>query len=179
MTYYLIPLVFRKKVAFWGMAKIQPYIFAIGMTIFTLSMTFAGSFGVPRRHWDISFSQALFDVPFDPAVDLVLAIMGIGGIMAVTGALAFIAIAVKSVFFGEPLGEITHGVAMVGVPQGLTHPPVHSVDVDERNEKLHAASPGWMGPTPGTVVLVAIFFLAFIVYYFTNWKLLSFLWKVG
>jgi hypothetical protein len=29
------------------------------------------------------------------------------------------------------------------------------------------------------VVLVAVFFLAFVLYYFSNWKLLSFLWKIG
>ena len=32
---------------------------------------------------------------------------------------------------------------------------------------------------PGTMVLVGIFLLAFVVYYFVNWKLLSALWKVG
>lgn len=178
-TYYLLPLVFRRKVAFWGFAKLQPYLFSLGMLFVSMGMTFAGSFGVPRRHWDISFAQALFDVQFDPAVDLVLALMGIGGIMAVTGALGFILIAVKSVFLGEPIGDVPQGVAIAGIPQGLTHPPVHAADVNERNEQLHAPARGWMGPTPGTIVLVAIFLLAFIVYYFTNWKLLSFLWKVG
>src|SRR5687767_10566901 len=58
VTYYLIPLIFRKKVAFWKGAQVQPYLFAGGMLIFTLSMTFAGSFGVPRGHWDISVIQA-------------------------------------------------------------------------------------------------------------------------
>ena len=53
-TYYLIPLIFQRKVAFWQLAQIQPYLFAGGMLVFTLSMTFAGSFGVPRRHWDIT-----------------------------------------------------------------------------------------------------------------------------
>ncbi|MCC6928740.1 MAG: cbb3-type cytochrome c oxidase subunit I [Gemmatimonadaceae bacterium] len=178
-TYYLLPLVFRRKVAFWGAAKIQPYLFAIGMLLLSMGMTFAGSFGVPRRHWDISFSQAPFSVQFNPAVDLVLAVMGIGGIMAVTGALLFIAIAVKSVFFGEPLGEIVPGRAVAGVPQGLTNPPVHPANVDEVNERLHRENPSWIGPTPGTMALVGIFLAAFVVYYFTNWKLLSVLWKVG
>lgn len=45
-----------------------------------------------------------------PAVDLMLAIMGIGGILAVTGAFGFIAIAVKSVFFGEPIGTHHEGL---------------------------------------------------------------------
>ena len=178
-TYYLLPLVFRKKVAFWKLAKVQPYLFAGGLLLLVMGMTFAGSFGVPRRHWDISFSQAPFGVEFNPAVDLFLAVMGIGGIIAVTGALSFILIAVKSVFFGEAVTEIPRGVVVEGIPQGLTHPPVHAPNVDETNEALHAPARGIAGATPGTLVLVGIFFLAFMLYYFTNWKLLSFLWKIG
>ncbi|MBA3854783.1 MAG: cytochrome c oxidase subunit I, partial [Gemmatimonas sp.] len=179
VTYYLLPLVFRRRVAFWGLAKIQPYLFSLGVLLLAMGMTFAGSFGVPRRHWDISFANAPYAVEFTPAVDLMLAIMGIGGILAVTGALIFIAIAVKSVFFGEKIESITRGTAMVGVPQGLTHPPVHAADADRKNEEFHAPARGWMGPTPGTIILVAVFFVAFVTYYFTNWKLLSFLWRVG
>jgi cytochrome c oxidase subunit 1 len=178
-TYYLIPLIFQRKVAFWKAARIQPYLFAGGMLIFTLSMTFAGTFGVPRRHWDISFSQAPYDVQFNPIVDVVLAVVALGGLVAATGAFLFIAIAVKSVFFGEPLGAITRGVAMAGVPAGLTHPPVHAADVDARHAALHHASRGIMGPAPGTIVLVFVFLAAFVVYFFVNWKMLSFLWRIG
>lgn len=178
-TYYLIPLVFQKKVAFWRLAKLQPYLFAGGMLVFTLSMTFAGSFGVPRRHWDISFSGAPFDVQFNPIVDAILAVVALGGLAAATGAFIFVAIAVKSVFFGEPLGTITQGVAMVGVPQGLTHPPVHAPDVDARNAELHGPTSGLMGPAPGTIVLVFVFLVAFVVYFYVNWKVLSFLWRIG
>jgi cytochrome c oxidase subunit 1 len=178
-TYYLIPLVFRKKVAFWGMAKLQPYVFAGGMFLFTMAMTFAGSFGVPRRHWDISFSQAPFDVQFSPAVDVLLALVALGGLTAALGAFMFIAIAVKSVFLGEPVGEIVKGRATAGLPHGLTHPPVHAPNVDELNEALHAPGRGMFGPAPGTLALVGVFLLAFVLYYFMNWKILSFLWKIG
>ena len=178
-TYYLIPLIFQRKVAFWRLAQWQPYLFAFGMLMVETGMTFAGSFGVPRRHWDISFAQAPFDVPFNPAVDLFLAIMGIGGIIAVIGAFSFILIAVKSVFFGERLTEFPRGSVVPGIPQGLTNPPTYPANVDALNESMHAPGHGKWGPTPGTVVLVAVFFLAFILYYFTNWKLLSFLWKIG
>jgi cytochrome c oxidase subunit 1 len=178
-TYYLIPLIFQRKVSFWRLAQVQPYLFAGGMLIFTMSMTFAGSFGVPRRHWDISFSQALFDVQFNPVVDLILAVVAFGGLLAATGAFVFIGITVASVFFGEPLGAITPGVLMRGVPQGLTHPPVHAPDVDARNAALHAPARGIMGPAPGTIVLVFVFLVAFVVYFFVNWKILSFLWRIG
>ena len=105
--------------------------------------------------------------------------MGIGGIIAVTGALAFIAIAVVSVFFGTPITDIPRGPDIVGIPPGLTNPPVHAANVDELNEALHAPARGIFGATPGTLVLVGVFLVAFIVYYFANWKLLTFLWKIG
>jgi len=178
-TYYLLPLIFRRKVSFWKLAKLQPYLFAGGLLLLVMGMTFAGSFGVPRRHWDISFSQSPYDVQFNPAVDLFLAMMGIGGVIAVTGALAFIAIAVASVFFGTPVQEFPRGAEIAGIPRGLTNPPVHAPNVDELNEALHAPSRGIAGATPGTLALVGVFFLSFVVYYFANWKLLTFLWKIG
>jgi cytochrome c oxidase subunit 1 len=179
-TYYLIPLVFRRKVAFWTLAKIQPYLFAIGITVFVMSMTFAGTFGVPRRHWDISFSQAPFDVQFNPAVDVLLAAMALGGLAAASALFIFVAIAVKSVFFGEPVGDIVPGVAVAGLPPGITTPPRTPADIDRRNEELHTPGLGWrLGPAPGTLVLVTIFLVAFVLYYFVNWKALSALWKIG
>jgi cytochrome c oxidase subunit 1 len=163
----------------WPLARIQPYLFAGGMLIFTMSMTFAGSFGVPRRHWDITFSQAQFGVQFSPFVDLILAVMALGGLLAATGAFAFVAIAVVSVFLGERLETIPVGVETAGIPRGLTHPPVHAPDVDARNAALHDVSRGIMGPAPGTIALVFVFLAAFVLYFFVNWKILSFLWRIG
>jgi cytochrome c oxidase subunit 1 len=73
------------------------------MLIFSVAMTFAGTFGVPRRHYDISFAQAPFDFQFSPAVDLVITAMAIGGLLAILGGAIYIAITVWSVFFGKPL----------------------------------------------------------------------------
>ncbi|HWP39154.1 MAG TPA: cbb3-type cytochrome c oxidase subunit I [Gemmatimonadales bacterium] len=105
VTYYVLPLIFRKKVAFYPLARIQPYLFAIGMLIFSVAMTFAGTFGVPRRHWDISFENAPFDLQFSPAVDLVIGVMGVGGLIAAVGGGIYILITVWSVFLGQPVEE--------------------------------------------------------------------------
>src|SRR5690606_18971022 len=70
LTYYVIPLIFRRQIAFWPLARIQPYLFAGGMLIFVIAMTLAGNFGVPRRSWDITFTNAPFDYQFSPVVDL-------------------------------------------------------------------------------------------------------------
>ncbi|MFQ5537937.1 MAG: cbb3-type cytochrome c oxidase subunit I [Gemmatimonadota bacterium] len=176
ITYYVIPLIFRKKVAFYGMARWQPYIFAIGMLIFSMAMTFAGSFGVPRRHWDITFTGAPFDLAYSPAVDLIIGVMAIGGLLGILGGAMYIIITVWSVFFGKPLGDECTSEALAGsVPPGVYNRPFTELPTEEVELEEH----GTLGMMPGTMILVLIFLTAFVVYYFANWKLLSFVWKVG
>ncbi len=173
VTYYVIPLIFRKEVAFWPLAKIQPYLFAGGMVIFSMAMTFAGTFGVPRRLWDATYAGAPFDVAYSPAVDLIIGVMAVGGLIGAVGGGAYILITVWSVFFGKKIPEGERGT---NVPQGIISPPEHRLDAE--GKQLQLAS-GKLGTAPGTVVLVFIFLAAFITYYFANWMLLSFVWKVG
>jgi len=171
VTYYVLPLIFRKRVAFWGVAKIQPYLFAIGIVILSMSMIFQGIFGVPRRHWDVSFANAPFPVEYHPAVQLFQATMGIGGLLAIAGGLAYILIAVVTVFFGRPF-RLADAHDSSGMPQGVWRLP------RQTHEGAQVAAAHRTG-TPGTLVLVFIFFACFVLYYFANWKILSFLWKVG
>jgi cytochrome c oxidase subunit I len=102
ITYYLIPLIFRKQVAFWKLAQWQPYLFAAGMVVFTMAMTFAGTFGAPRRHWDITFAQAPFDVEYHPAVGIMMGFVALGGLTAAFSVFSYILITVWSVLFGKP-----------------------------------------------------------------------------
>ena len=177
ITYYVIPLIFRREIAFYRLAKIQPYLFAIGMLIFSMAMTFAGTFGVPRRHWDIGFSQALFQPGFSPAVNLIIGVMAVGGLIAIVGGAIYIVVTVVSVFFGKKMAADDSGLGATGrgLPPGITNPP--RALKPEDNDALGPS--GRLGPVPGTMVLVLIFLAAFILYYFVNWMLLSFLWEVG
>jgi cytochrome c oxidase subunit 1 len=172
LTYYVIPLIFRKRVALWGLAKVQPYLFAIGIVIVAISMTYLGTFGVPRRHWDISFANAPFAVALHPAVDMFLAALGLGGLLAAFAALSYVVIAVLSVFFGHTITAADLQQGASGIPQGVLHLPPQTYD-EATVARVHAAG------TPGTVILVYIFLLVFILYYFTNWKLLSTIWQIG
>jgi cytochrome c oxidase subunit 1 len=171
VTYYVLPLIFRKRVAFWGLARVQPYLFGVGIVIMSMSMIFQGIFGIPRRHWDTSFANAPFAVEYHPAVQLFQATMGIGGLIAIAGGLAYILIAVVSVFFGRPF-RLADAHDRSGVPQGVWSLPRQ---IYTGGEVAAAHRTG----TPGTVILVFIFFACFVLYYFANWKMLSFLWKVG
>jgi cytochrome c oxidase subunit 1 len=172
LTYYLIPLIFRRRVAFWKLARLQPWLFGAGIVLLSMSMTFAGSFGVPRRHADITFPNAPFTLEFPPVVDLLMAGIGIGGTLAATAVLLFIAIAVQSVFFGERVDLEKLTPTERGIPQGILRLPPQTHE-GEAAEAAHATG------APGTVVLVFVFLAVFILYYFTNWKVLSMIWKMG
>jgi cytochrome c oxidase subunit I len=175
VTYYLIPLIFRKQVAFYRLAQIQPYLFSVGMLIFSMALTFAGTFGAPRRHWDMTFSGAPFDVQFHPAVDMMMGIAAIGGLLAAVGGGIYILVTVWSVFFGRKIRDGELATLKSGVPRGLTNPPRPVAESAGDNLPEY----GRLGQAPGTMILVLIFLAAFATYYFTNWKLLSFVWKIG
>jgi cytochrome c oxidase subunit 1 len=176
VTYYLIPLIFRREVRFWKLAQIQPYVFAIGMLIFSIAMTFAGSFGVPRRHWDITFAQAPFSLQFSPAVDLVIGVMALGGLLGIVGGAIYILVTVSSVFFGKKLAADDSGLGAVGrgLPLGIVRPPRALGPADDESSLPATA----LGPVPGTMVLVGIFLVASSSTTSLNWKLLSVV-KVG
>jgi cytochrome c oxidase subunit 1 len=166
LTYYVIPLIFRKQIVWMGLARIQPYLFGLGITLLASGMILAGIFGVPRRHWDISFTAAPFAVEFPPAVDVFLGLLALGGTLAFLGGLSYILVTVLSVFFGKPLTEESLRSGTAVVPQGVLRLPAQ-----DRPETSHHA--------PGTMVLVFIFLGVFAAYYFLNWKILAQLWKIG
>ena len=101
LAYYVIPLMFNKDFIMRPLARIQPWLFGVGITLVAVGMSFAGSYGVPRRHWDIQFTGAQFGGAFDAAASLALSVVGIGGVIAFTGLLLFILLAVGTLLFGE------------------------------------------------------------------------------
>ena len=92
--------------------------------------------------------------------------------VAAFAVLAFILIAVTTVFFGKHLEAKDYALGGPGLPQGVVKLPAQSHSA-ESAAAVHA------GGAKGTMVLVLIFLACFVLYYFTNWKLLSMLWKVG
>ena len=62
-------------------------------------------------------------------------------------------------------------MGMHGVPPGVSNPPGPIPP--------GAAEEGRGFSAPGTLALVIVFLVVFIVYYFVNWNLLSFIWRIG
>ncbi|MFW6031054.1 MAG: cbb3-type cytochrome c oxidase subunit I, partial [Myxococcota bacterium] len=101
LTYYVVPLIFQKEFMAKGWARAQPLIFATGITIMSMGMSFAGSYGVPRRHYDVEFSGAQLATGFDASAHVMLGVLGVGGILAFTGLFIYILLTVATVFFGR------------------------------------------------------------------------------
>jgi cytochrome c oxidase subunit 1 len=164
ITYYLVPLIFRRELMFRKLAQWQPYIFGIGVAGISMFMMGAGTLGVSRRHWDMAFADA--QLPFDYP-DVAFLMMGLNGMFAVLaslGGIMFIWIVVSSVFFGRKLGADEKPSYPEVPPQAAAvsqHGSAASVKI------------------PGTAMLVAIFFIAFVLYYFVNWKYLSEVWPLS
>ena len=85
VTYLLIPLIFQREVMFPRLAQWQTYVFAIGVSGISLFMMGAGTLGVPRRHWDVTFSDAIFPFQLPSAAFLMLTLNGIFAVLAATG----------------------------------------------------------------------------------------------
>ena len=101
LTYYVVPLIFQREYVARGWVRVQPFLFAIGIVTLSIAMTFAGSYGVPRRHWDINFSGALITPSYDATAHLMLGVVGLGAILAFTALMIYILLTVITVFFGK------------------------------------------------------------------------------
>jgi cytochrome c oxidase subunit 1 len=160
VTYLIIPLIFQREIRFPAIARLQPYVFGLGVAGISLFMMGAGTLGVSRRHWDITFADAAFDFSYPPAAFLMLALNGLSAIAAALGGAMYIVVVVASVFFGK---RVT-GKIELGAPAGASAVATYG----------NAGT--WR--VPGTLVLVAVFFTAFVLYYFVNWKYLSEIWPM-
>ena len=97
-TYYVIPLVFRRPLFAKRMVIWQPWIYGIGVATMSIAMTLAGTFGAPRRHWDVTFTNAIIPVQLPSLMNLMLTFAGIGTLLAVTGGIMYVVICVGSLF---------------------------------------------------------------------------------
>lgn len=164
ITYILVPLIFRRELVMKKIAQWQPYVFGIGVAGISMFMMGAGTLGVSRRHWDMTFADAPLPFDYPAAAFLMMGLNGIFAIMAAIGGVMFVAVIVGSVFFGRKL-KADEKPDYPAVP-----PAAATVAQHGSAESLKI---------PGTAMLVAIFFVAFVLYYFVNWKYLSEVWPLS
>ena len=173
LTYFLIPVLFRRELAFPGLAKWQPYLFGLGMAGFSVFMMGAGTLGVPRRHWDMTMAGNLFPHEWPGTAYLMVALFAVTGLVAIIGGGAYLLITVWSVFLGKRIqtSDFKHmSVAETAAPPAQ---PVAAAITGHGNIGIG----GFVAP--GTFTLAIVFLVAFVLYYFVNWKYLSTVWPMS
>ena len=163
VTYWLIPVIFKRELIMKGLAAWQPYLFGIGVGIFGVAFMGAGVLGIPRRHWDISFAGQALAYDWPGMAYLMMNIGEIGAMLMVLGGVAYVLITVGSILFGKPIPE-----------NAKPYPKVPDADVVGGNK--HIGAGGF--EAPGTFVFAMVFFLTLVLYYFINWKYLSTVWPL-
>jgi cytochrome c oxidase subunit 1 len=143
------------------------------MSAFALFMMGAGTLGIPRRHWDIGFAGNIMPHEFPGTAWLLMALTGLAGVVAVIGGGIYLLITVGSVFFAPRIE--TPGFKYVRAAEGVAPlPPAIPAATG------HHASIGMGGiVAPGTLALAVVFLVAFVLYYFVNWKYLSTVWPLS
>lgn len=167
LTYVLVPLVFQRDLVLKSWAKAQPYLFGLGAFGISMFMMGAGTLGVARRHWDMALTDAVLTFDFPPAAFLMMGLNGIFGVIATIGGIMFVVVIVGSILFGKKRTAEDAASSPV-VFQGGGGAAVATAGGHEEHHQL-----------PGTIVLVTIFFISFVLYYFVNWKFLSEVWPLG
>ena len=166
LTYFLIPVLFKREMINPGLAKLQPYLFGLSMYSFVVVMMGAGTLGVSRRHWDMAMGGSPFAYEFPGAAYLMMGLVGITGMVAIIGGALYIYITVGSLLWGKKLD--------VGALRQETVPiPVFPSTVTLQGH----GSAGFAAP--GTFALAMVFLVSFVLYYFINWKYLSQVWGLS
>ena len=180
LTYLLIPVLFRRAIFLPTMAKLQPYVFGGGMTMMILFLLGAGTLGVSRRHWDMDFTGAAMSFEYPGTAYLMMALGGVGGVLAVLGGAMFIIVAVGSLVFGKKLEESAGLFQSFGLPLGASVYNIVQPERLQRAPKLAVEEHGSAGfEAPGTFVLALALLVSFVVYFFINLDYLSSVWPLS
>ncbi len=166
LTYFLLPVLFKREMINPGMARVQPYFFGFSMYFFCLVMMGAGTLGVSRRHWDMAFNGHALAYEWPGAAYLMMGLVGIAGLAAIAGGAMYVYITVGTLLWGKKLDNGASSARFTPIP-----PTAPTIVAQSYGSAGFAA--------PGTFVLALVFLTAFVLYYFINWKYLSNLWGLS
>ena len=100
------------------------------------------------------------------AAYLMMGLVGIAGVAAIAGGALYIYITVGSLLWGRKLDQGKVSPTFTPIPRTAPSAAVQTY-----------GSAGFAAP--GTFVLAMVFLVAFVLYYFINWKYLGQLWGLS
>jgi len=167
ISFWLVPIVFRRELFMPKLAMWQPWLFGIGTAGQCFFMMGAGTLGVSRRHWDMGFTGAAFEWAYSGMAYTLMALNGMSAVLAVVGGAAFVLVIVGTVFLGKPKG--------IPATYTTTRPDVLTGPAETLTDHGSIGMGGFAAP--GTFVLAGFLMLIFVVYFFVNYGYLASVWK--
>ncbi len=160
ITWYVLPLIFRRRVVGERLARWQPWLFGIGVALLVLAFAQLGvGYGLPRKQPDIFRFRGLpLAFPWPEEVYGLLAVAGVGGLLALVGGALFVGLVVATVLAGKRL-----------------------TDEELRREYALPVAGGAreLPAVPGTFALCLVFAAFFVLMYLGNYWNLSRSWPIG
>ena len=111
ITYWMVPFLTGRALAFPSLAKIQPWIYAIGVLMFSIGQIQAGLRGMPRRLY-------ISEVPYvQDDWKILNYLAGAGGVVMTVSGLLFFIVLIGTIFLSKekttvtdvPMAEAIHG----------------------------------------------------------------------
>lgn len=189
LSYYLVPILSRKRLVGVTVARLQPYVFGGGVLLFSLAMLRAGQLGIPRRVADLGYQGTALPVDTfqQPQAEVSMLLVAIGAVIAVVGGIMFIGVMVATLLFGKDSDRPLSTLALAFGPQAregrvrakepvtVGGHPGPGTDLEPPGRRSH---PGNF-EAPGTLVLVGVFLAWFIALYILAHLNISRVWPVG
>jgi len=108
-SYWLVPRLLGRRLELAPMAKVQPYIWFVGMLLFSIPTHITGVMGMPRRVYDASYGDHPTALAWKPLTE----VSAVGGLLLFASALFFVLVMLFTLFgaksepetleFAEPL----------------------------------------------------------------------------
>ncbi|ELY88493.1 cytochrome c oxidase subunit I [Natrinema altunense] len=165
LVFFVIRTMFMRQYISERLASIQPYFYSAAMGVAVLMMMYVGIlYGIPRRTAEVVENIPGTEFSLSAAAPL-FAVFGIFALLAITGGVLFVLVAVGSLVFGDRVENAADNADLVadgglGMAQDPDD-PVHAYEMR------------------GTFVLCLVFLAAFVITYLLNWYLLTQLWSIG
>jgi cytochrome c oxidase subunit 1 len=105
ISYWLYPQVTGKRLQFYGLAQMQPFVWFIGMGLMSNAMHRAGLAGVPRRTAEPQYPQFDFAPVFGSMAEMRLQI-ALGGALLTLGAALFVVVMLGTWFAERGTGRL-------------------------------------------------------------------------
>lgn len=171
VTWYVLPLIFRRRVVGGRLAVIQPWLFGIGVGLLSWGFMQLGvRFGLPRKQPDIfNFGNSPWGFDYPSQIYTWLGVVGVGGLLALVGGALFVTLVVLTVLAGKRLSdeEVRAQYRIPGIASNPGHP----------------ANPGSAAPAhtsvKGTFALCLLFGAFFLALYLGNYVNLARAWPIG